>query len=391
MTALLFVGWALAFHSSPSAWAGSRPSCAVGKQTHAGCEFTRLDCGGSMEKVPVPDQGDLGICYSVAATEVAKAFIDTYGDKDGDKSHSFSISPLHSAYGSYARLTEERKTKSLAKVETYKKAGKFRMPIEGGFSYDVLDYLLTQGACPKSVMDDLEIADPKNHQYLFQSLLDGLEAYSKINKIADTANLQAEDKEKLAAWTKNCLSKQGIEIETESFQNLINELFRGDTLAKIHDDIRCPHEKREYFKDAEIKHDWLMARTPAEVKAMLHEHFNNKVKTQPLIIRYCSKILTAGPGFQGLDRAAKAPEEDDKNYKNGCGGHASILIGRRYDPKSRKCQFLVQNSWGATCDEPYSSKWTCERATGKVWVDADELANNIYGTTKLVANKKDSK
>ena len=340
-----------------------------------------------MEKVAVPDQGDLGICYSEAATEAAKAFIDTYGDVKGDKSRSFPISPLHSAYGSFSHLAQQKQEKSLATVEKYKKAGKFRISIEGGFSSDVLEYLLSKGACPKSVMDDLEIADPKNHQFLYQSILDGLETYGKMFKVAATAELMAEDKEKLTAWTKDCLTHNGIEMAPASFNNLINELFRGNTLAKIHDDISCPHETREYFPGAEVKHDWLMSRTPAQVKGLLHEHFNQKTNTQPLIIRYCSKMLSAGPGFQGLDRAAKAPEEDNKNYKNGCGGHASLLIGRRFNSKSKKCQFLVQNSWGASCDEPYSPKWNCEPGTGKIWIDCDELANNVYGTAQLVSVK----
>ena len=59
----------------------------------------------------------------------------------------------------------------------------------------------------------------------------------------------------------------------------------------------------------------------------------------------------------------------------GCDYHASLVIGRRKDPDSGKCQFLVRNSWGTGCDGYRQAGWDCEH--GNIWVDEAALKVNL--------------
>jgi aminopeptidase C len=69
-------------------------------------------------------------------------------------------------------------------------------------------------------------------------------------------------------------------------------------------------------------------------------------------------------------------------------GHASLIIGRRRDPKTGVCQYRVRNSYGADCvgkngKSKYSPDWQCD--AGNIWVDEDELMKNTVGVSYLKA------
>lgn len=63
--------------------------------------------------------------------------------------------------------------------------------------------------------------------------------------------------------------------------------------------------------------------------------------------------------------------------------HAVMAVGRRYNPQSKKCEFLIRNSWGESCT-PYKGKYAktsnCDK--GHLWVPREELHQNILGVTQ---------
>jgi len=104
---------------------------------------------------------------------------------------------------------------------------------------------------------------------------------------------------------------------------------------------------------------------------------------QPVAISYCSSVLSGGRGTETgayglLPAIARVPLPS-------CYPHVSLVIGQRRNPTTRRCQFLVRNSWGDSClgtgpasgrsSAQYSSDWQCEG--GNIWVDADVLSQNI--------------
>jgi hypothetical protein len=119
---------------------------------------------------------------------------------------------------------------------------------------------------------------------------------------------------------------------------------------------------------------------PEKFKEKIHQLFDRPLNASlPLGIEYCSGILTS-PNKDfihnrtfGSDINYLNSPKAIRNFKDGCGFHASALIGRERR-EDGKCYFLVQNSWGASCHF-YSNPELCE--DGKIWVDEDVLSRNL--------------
>ncbi len=94
--------------------------------------------------------------------------------------------------------------------------------------------------------------------------------------------------------------------------------------------------------------------------------------------------------FQKMSRArireiaeGKSEMKDDE-----CdGGHAFIVIGRRWNPSSARCEYLIRNSWGK--GDYYHSDWYVEPEKGIFGVDADmlERMSNHVITVNLSGRK----
>lgn len=63
--------------------------------------------------------------------------------------------------------------------------------------------------------------------------------------------------------------------------------------------------------------------------------------------------------------------------------HAVLAVGRRFNPQSKKCEFLIRNSWGESCslyEGKYAKASHCDN--GHLWVPREELHQNIIGVTQ---------
>ena len=57
-----------------------------------------------------------------------------------------------------------------------------------------------------------------------------------------------------------------------------------------------------------------------------------------------------------------------KNYKyekDFLNGHASSIVGRRFNPKTNSCEYLLRNSWGKGCSG-YHNDYEC--INGHIWI-----------------------
>jgi hypothetical protein len=68
------------------------------------------------------------------------------------------------------------------------------------------------------------------------------------------------------------------------------------------------------------------------------------------------------------------------SWLNVDGMHTSSIIGRRFNVDNNKCEYLIRNSWGSSC-ERYRPNLTCEE--GNIWVDETTLKKNIILVTYL--------
>ena len=79
------------------------------------------------------------------------------------------------------------------------------------------------------------------------------------------------------------------------------------------------------------------------------------------------------------------------NAENGTSGHGSIVVGKRTNPVTGKCDYLVRNSWGKTCDQKEHAELSCHknceggncRFSGHFWVGADLLKRSILEVTYI--------
>jgi hypothetical protein len=105
--------------------------------------------------------------------------------------------------------------------------------------------------------------------------------------------------------------------------------------------------------------------------AVIHEELNRGLENAfPLGIGYCANVLDAGRAYKPISMA-----------NPNCGRHESLIIGRRPNPKTGICQFLVRNSWSR--HSPYSSDWEKLPNMDHVWVDADTLVTAIHDITTV--------
>lgn len=76
---------------------------------------------------------------------------------------------------------------------------------------------------------------------------------------------------------------------------------------------------------------------------------------------------------------------DTKFLVSGKGGpHASPIVGRRM--VDGKCQYLLRNSWGLSCDS-YNETYRKKCSAGYVWVDIDALADQVDEVDYIPATK----
>lgn len=96
----------------------------------------------------------------------------------------------------------------------------------------------------------------------------------------------------------------------------------------------------------------------------------------PLTLVYSSELLLKGVNYKGI------PD------------HASTIVGRKYNPTSGQCEYLVKNTWGSnSCDTKSEPSIKCEQ--GNYWVPRTALRNNTnyiswlseVNTTTVFINK----
>lgn len=82
---------------------------------------------------------------------------------------------------------------------------------------------------------------------------------------------------------------------------------------------------------------------------------------------------------KNLPSAIAYEAEDLLDIRPAQGAHASIIVGRRLNPQTGQCEYLLRNSWGKAC--VYMEKYQCNSADGSVWIPREDLHNTTYEAT----------
>lgn len=69
---------------------------------------------------------------------------------------------------------------------------------------------------------------------------------------------------------------------------------------------------------------------------------------------------------------------DRRNYSRS--GHASVLVGRRFNEKSGQCEYLLRNSWGRNCGY-YDKAYECDQ--GNIWIPKADIIKRGSSATYI--------
>ena len=136
-------------------------------------------------------------------------------------------------------------------------------------------------------------------------------------------------------------SKQIAEIlGRSSMETFMQELVKENCKEKISLDGL---EMQSWETDRKIKPDFIVKK--------LNESLDKK---EPAGIDYYFKMIN--------------PDDDD-------GTHASLVVGRRFNPKTEMCEYQVRNSWGKNVSNFGRS---VVHEDGLYWVNEAELSKHLF-------------
>lgn len=225
-------------------------------------------------------------------------------------------------------------------------------------------------------------------QYLYK-----LSKYSDSNEVKNLTSVGGDVSQALILVLK---SKRGLCLEKdtdyadgdwEKVSKMLIELGDPDTKIKT---VICEkgYQKSEPFNDMSKTVVKILDQLSSnrklsalmDVSCIQRYKFKNKygvgsVKIENASPAYIMKKLDAL-----LDSNTPATANYDSNmivngpdYKKVTIDHASTVIGRRFNPETKQCEYLLKNSWGDGC--PRKETFKC--SDGNYWIPADTLKNNI--------------
>lgn len=376
---------------------------------------------GSMVHVAVRNQRSIGSCYAHASAQMYDAWRFRHGEDTAEDYENFSSG---FEIGQRFKINENEKIEENSRLFQT-----LDLSINGGFVKKLLPFLLDEGTCSQ-----LELNGLFQSQYHLDVDTYASEVMRRFNKKRDEFHRVRD-----AIWLKYFPAKTKIDLQSSYAKALrstaekevssARKQFLDAGIAELREthkniltnpyiyksiDYRALIAQANQWKENEVntvkmfetisvidcararrrmtRGEYRVANTTPysrgfrlvgenqprysteRTRAVLDAEFNKGIrKAYPVGIGYCASILREGRGF-------KVKKWDE----NECGRHASLVIGRRKDPKNAgRCQYLIRNSWGTGCGSYYSSDWECDGPMGSIWVDADTLGQATHDLQTL--------
>jgi hypothetical protein len=375
-----------------------------------------------MKSVPVQNQ-KLGICYSYAATQFADAVRSKRQLERGRSSNISVSSPVFTAMMSKKDWDKRGIRLSGNGSPTF--------PFEGGSMCNAFNTIKVTGTCSRKKIEEIFGKSNLNNQQYFKKLYK-IEERLKA-KIEKVKKAHSPDSKNILFSLKNTKNNTGNSSPFSESMNTLplafNSKYRKDVLsckasavdelfmdfqATFGDSFKISYEffKKQFspkmfdnpeqlgmiFRTICQSKDRHEVNTTAKCKDFYGDTsdrytFTKKIlknletNSLPVGISYCSSVLTNKPPFRGITKRSPLTFKKNSKGQNICGGHASLIIGSRWNKKAKSCELLVRNSWGTGCKSykaGYPAKSSivtgqdikCE--AGNIWVDYKELEKNIY-------------
>lgn len=319
----------------------------------------RLDAPGKpLEKLPIREQDKMGNCYAHAAATLIDAWGLSHAPPSG------YVDQNHRSLPQWLSAPEDQHV------------------------HYGLNFAKENGSCNETAFLKRKQGLAAGHEK-YQTQFN--EITSKILKLRETLN-QSDEKFEAAANEIACRLKRevlppGVKV---TFSDIESALTAAVITGGLYPEIKkffeeaCKDNLEKPLLPQAQLHNFNMAPAPLEVTTRIDAMLRrNQDKLQPLAITYCNKILSEGKRFSGI--TGYSLEERAYNFNNspGCGGHASVLLGRRWNQKKGHCEFLIRNSWGSHCEGIKRSEIDCDPNTGQFWLDSLDMSKSVLDLNSL--------
>jgi hypothetical protein len=346
------------------------------------CGTVQLDrSGGPMSYIPVHNQKDLGICYAETAAQLVDAFRFSHGDRQFDR----LTSGMQAAFS----LGDEMK----------------RNKVDGGKVCPVIRHLEAAGSCdqravlsfyrikasPKQFTEILAFEYQRYHRYIQENGLKGdTDTASNFYNEFDTRSYKKTQLVKETTFRiQKFLTKAGFPRSAIPSFREIHLNLEQDRVLKFIEGVLSPSCKQLPKRNTAASQQMpkcnemrVVHEGPKKLIDVIHAELSAP-NPQPVAISYCAGVLKQGESYRGLVYLRKGAQCAGESRGNGL--HASLVIGRRKNPRTGSCEFRIRNSWGPSCGSrkkpKYSKDWDCDH--GNIWVSQDALMNSIYEISYL--------
>jgi hypothetical protein len=308
------------------------------------CSTIRLDKGnGPFANLPVYDQTfgfskDSHICYAVTAALLRDAHRIQAGDRSGLLSSPLSIALQ-------TRIVDSQRPPEKFRELNYDDSDPTTYLVGGGQIADALTASKGQHVCDQRWLDS-QIAPVGLEKFLI-----GMAENKELNpELIKSVNRALSDK----------CADQGFVADLP--------------VPHVEGDPRGDVTKAEYALIRDI------IKSPGRKQKLVEEFqriYNPERKIRHLgatVDRLLEQPKSSGVGVGFLYRALQA--------KNESGAHASVIVGRRKNPETKKCEYLVRDSYGPNCkDANGQDRYGLPCENGSVWVEARELMRDTISLT----------
>lgn len=314
------------------------------------CSDLRLDKeGGSLESIPIYDQGHTSLCYAYSASTSYDSFRIGQEKQDPAKLSS----PMAAAFS--ARVWS-------AYLEM--------LDLDGGLAEDALEYMVKNGSCDnnqflKSINGNQIKSVEKDMRQLYDLMnTPGNEHEGKITelytKIEDPINFER----KLDFKTYAIASKKSFYIQFLDF--MLKERCSEPLRIEAHHRLVTFNAR-----DIPMKYE-----TRAQkLKELITKILVDKNSQAPELA-FCMGMVRDASFPAGIDDETGERTEICRKYS-----HSAVLAGRRWNKELGSCQFLIRNAWRTNCDANFYKGLECEN--GQVWVNEESLIKNTLSLTYI--------
>mgnify|MGYP001560862862 CR=1 FL=1 len=334
------------------------------------CSQTRMDGpGGSMEHVPVRDQGQFGNCYAHAAAQMYDAWRFSHGDQRFDHPSSGLMAAI-----SYVESVNAEKVKA-NHAEDQKKN------IDGGYACNVINSMKTCGSCDESVCISKTEGRAQFTEF-YKTMTDSM-------NLNDRVMSRRSSQSDVHHWVRSdvcaSLGKGGLQANAQFLERIESTILKGNTievLSAFKNQVCSASNQINLDRIDKIKPCTEGFRENGTMTATAIHGLLTKNNAQPVAVVFCGKLLKNGRGFRGLQYMQEESKviDSDSDGKN-CGPHQALIIGQRRNPMTYRCEFLIRNSWGTDAKYPKWEKDT--EGVGNVWVDGHDLMENTANFSSL--------